>query len=66
MPVRILLQQEFSDRMAHNLQEHRGEAGFAWGGKVGETGGQRQVERVVTDQGCYERPDMVVFPRYWI
>ena len=49
---------EFSDRMAHNLQEHG--VKLAFGEKVVRLEGKRRVERVVTDQGCYEA-DMVVF-----
>ena len=49
---------EFSDRMAHNLQEHG--VKLAFGEKVVRLEGGRRVERVVTDQGCYEA-DMVVF-----
>ncbi len=42
---------EFSDRMAHNLQEHG--VKLAFGEKGGETGGQKTGgKRVVTDQGC--------------
>lgn len=49
---------EFSDRMAHNLQEHG--VKLAFGEKVVRLEGGRRVERVVTDQRCYEA-DMVVF-----